>query len=200
MSRRPNKHLQRKLRLNTSVVASCPACRAHLKDHPDWCPHCRFTGSDTMELFPGTPPPLPPVLDAASVWKASDLRTITAARNKLHKRFPQFIWKICTVELDSTQSIDMFSFWMLNASPLADDETPEQRAWTVLLLIDTANGKATVTPGYTAEAWLSEEEWRRTVLSMPELWERGKTAAAVVKYFSTLHQLLDKAWHRLPPV
>ncbi|MBK1884319.1 hypothetical protein JIN85_18010 [Luteolibacter pohnpeiensis] len=195
-----NKQNQRKLRLNTSVVASCPACRAQLKDHPDWCPQCKFTGSDSMEVFAGTPPPLPPILDVASVWSPAELRSIASAQRKIAKRFPQFIWKICTVELDPTQSLDIFSFWMFNAAPLTGDETAEQRAWTVLLIIDAANHKATVTPGYSAEPWLSEQEWRQGLLQMREQWERGKTAGAVAKYLSTTQQLLEKSWQRLPPV
>ena len=149
-----------------------------------------------MSMFPGSPPPLDPIFDVAELWNERQLKAIASSMKKVAKRFPQFRWKICTVRLSPEENLNLFSFWMLNASPLAFGETAEDRGKTILLLIDAASGNATVTPGYSAEVWLSEEEWRKALISMRGLWRAGKTTRAVSTFFKAANDLLEKAWRR----
>ena len=72
--------LQRISQHSQSGIISCPACGGTLKPDAKWCPSCNFTGADSMEMFPDTPPPLLPVLDAANLFSDTDLRKIEAAR------------------------------------------------------------------------------------------------------------------------
>ena len=196
MSTSKEKSRRRVVRLQTALAASCPSCNAHLTEHPAWCAQCRFTGGDTMQMFAGPPPPLPPILDAAGLWNERQLKAIASSRRKIEKRFPQFHWKICTVRLAPADNLNLFSFWMLNASPLASGESEQDRCRTILHLIDEATGNATITPGYLAEVWLSEEEWKTALASMQAHWSRGKTTHALAEFFTTSRDLLLKAWRR----
>ncbi len=190
---------QRRRRVSRSTAPgniTCPACGGPLKAEAKWCPNCNFTGGDTMAMFPEEPPPLPPILDAVGLLEAGDLPKIEAARGNLRRRFPQFEWKICIVSLPPQTSLPVFGFWLLNACPLHGGETSEQRAWTVLLLIDSGTGRASVAAGYGAEPFLSDDEWKAILGSMTEPWSRGNPAKAIIGFFKNSRSSLDAAWKR----
>jgi hypothetical protein len=147
-----------------------------------------------MTMFPDPPPPLLPLLDAASLWDAVDTRRIETAREKLRRCFPQFHFHVCTVMLPEDIRLPVFGFWLLNACPFYVNETAEDRAWTVLLLIDAGTGKCAVIPGYSAEQWLSDDDLAKVLSSMAPAWKAGESAAAVIRYFETCSTFLEHVW------
>lgn len=144
-------------------------------------------------------PPLLPILDAVGIWKDADIRKIEAARGNVERRFPQIKWRICAVNLPAETSLPLFGFWLLNACPLNPEETPSDRSWTILLLIDIRSGQASITPGYAAESCLSDDEWQKVLNSMATYWQAGKTAKAVVRFFKSSRSELQTAWKRYKP-
>lgn len=181
---------------STPGVIVCPACGGPLKSGAQWCPACDFTGGDTMTMFSDFPPPLLPILDAVGALSESDVRSVGAARDNLRRRFPQFHWRICIVDLPSDTSLPLFGFWLLNACPLDGSETIEDRAWTVLLLINAASGQAAAIPGYAAEPYVSDDEWKSILTTMAEPWQQWKVAEAIIRFFKTSRSHLDCAWKR----
>lgn len=180
----------------TPGVLACPACAGPLKPDAKWCPKCHFTGGDSLRMFPDSPPPLLPVLDAAGIFKEKDVRRIEAGRDALRRRFPQFQWRICTVCLPPETTLPLFGFWLLNACPFHGKETVEERAWTVLLLINADTGQTAVVTGYAAEPFLSEEEWKAVLATMGEPWNSGVPAEAVLRFFQSSRDRLNRAWTR----
>lgn len=178
----------------TATGFACPACGAAVAADAKRCPSCKFTGSDVMAMFGDRPPPLLPLLDAAGIWKAEDDRRFEHAGAKLRRRFPQFRIRICTVMLAAETSLPLFGFWLLNACPFDVNETAEDRAWAVLLLIDARNGRIAVVPGYSAERCLGDEHWLKALSSMAASWKKGATADAVICFFEKCSVLLDQSW------
>jgi hypothetical protein len=174
----------------------CPSCGGKLERESPWCPACGFTGSKTLDLFGADPPPLLPLLDVADIWNAKDQRAIKSAISRFNRRFPQIRWRICGVALGEDVSLPLFGFWLLNASPFAEGETEEERSWTVLLLIDSARGWASVTPGYRAEIWLSEDMWEKALARTVEPLRKGEAAVAVIDFLKSSQALFEMAWHR----
>jgi len=177
-------------------VIVCPSCSGPLKSDSKWCPRCNFTGSRTLELFPHSAPPLLPVLDAVGLLDDPAVRKVEAARDKLRKKFPQFHWKVCVVHLPEGIALPVFGFWLLNASPFQPKETLEDRAWTVLLLINSGTGDAAVVPGYAAEPYLSNDEWKVPLEAMKEKWREKNATEAIVNFFKSSRLQLDRAWRR----
>jgi RNA polymerase subunit RPABC4/transcription elongation factor Spt4 len=196
MSEAPERIRRRSAQRSAPVSLACPACGATLKVDSKWCPSCNFTGGDTIAMFSDSPPPLLPILDAAGIWKESELGKIEAARDSLQKRYPQLHWRVCTVCLPPDTRLPLFGFWLLNACPLYEKETTEERAWTVLLLIDTTSDQAAAIPGYAAETCLGDGDLQKILASMTSLWESGKTTDAVISFFKTCRTLLDESWKR----
>lgn len=147
-----------------------------------------------MELFPGPPPPLLQVLDAAGLWNDRDLRKIELAREQLRRRFPQFRFYVCTVMIPPETSLPLFGFWLLNVCPLSMDETADDRAWTVLLLINVRTGAVAAVPGYSAERWLGDDEWKKVLSNMAAAWKSGDTAEAVLQFFKSSGTFLAHSW------
>ncbi len=193
MSAAPDR-VRRRSQRSTSVSVACPSCKSVLRPDSKWCPSCNFTGGDTIEMFSDSPPPLLPILDAMGLWNESELKKIEAARDSLSRSYPQFQWRICTVSLPPDTQLPLFGFWLLNACPLHEKETSEERAWTVLLLIDFASGKAAVIPGYAAESCLADDDWQKSLNAMGNQWQSGNTADAVVEFFKSSRGHLDESW------
>lgn len=181
---------------SSSGIISCPACGGKLKCDSKWCPACNFTGSDTLAMFPDSPPPLLPILDAANLFNEADLHKIEAARKSISRRFPQFQWRICSVSLAHETSLPLFGFWLLNACPLNDGETARQRASTILLLINARSGQAAVIPGYAAEPYLSDYDWMAILKTMVEPWRTKNRADLIIRFFKCSRHHLELAWNR----
>ena len=135
-----------------------------------------------------------PVLDAAGIWSSADIRRIESAREKLRRRFPQIQWRVCTVDLAEGTKLPVFGFWLLNAGERYVGETDNDRAWTILLLIDAASGQAAVVPGYGAERCLDDADWRKVLLAIRPAWSQGRTVDAVVRFFETSGSFLEQSW------
>ncbi|MBC7980248.1 MAG: zinc ribbon domain-containing protein [Armatimonadetes bacterium] len=174
----------------------CPSCQHKLEREAKWCEKCGFTGARTLEMFGDTPPPLLPILDVADVWSEKEQRNIKTSVAGIKKRYPQFHWRICAVALPPETGQPVFGFWLMNVCPLLAEESPEDREWTILLLIDTNNGRASVTAGYRAEVWLTDEMWNQSLVATAETFHAGHTGKAVVQFLNHAGRLLEEAWKR----
>lgn len=182
--------------LCTTGIHACPACGSSLTVDANWCPSCNFTGGHTLAMFPDAAPLLLPVLDTIGLLKERDLRKIGKARNQVTKRFPQFHWRVCVVSLPAETSLQLLGFWLLNASPLDEQETAEQRVWTVLLVVNADTGNAAVTAGYAAEACMTDDEWKSVLTEMGKSWTTGNPALALVEFFKSSQRQLERNWKR----
>ncbi len=174
----------------------CPACRMKLERDAKWCPACEFTGAKSLDLFGADAPPLLPLMDVADIWDAKEKRMIRAQVKRLCRRFPQIRWRVCGVSLGRETSLPLFGFWLLNASPLTDGETAEDRSWTVLLLVDSETGRTSVTTGYRMEPWLSDDMWERALSETVEPFRNGHPGLAVCSFLKEARVHLEKAWRR----
>ena len=137
-----------------------------------------------------------PILDAAGILKDNDIRKIDASLASIRRRFPQLQWKIWTVCLPPDTSLPLFGFWLLNACPFHEKETVEDRAWAILLLVNADNGQVAVVPGYAAEPFLSDSEWKAILKTMSEPWNAGLPAEAILTFLKESRLQFHKAWKR----
>ncbi len=175
---------------------SCPSCHGKLERDAKWCEACGFSGAKSLELFGDSPPPLLPILDVVDLWNAKEQKNIHAAIKDLNKRFPQVKWRVCAVALPTETSLPMFGFWLMNVCPLMPEESPEDREWTVLLLFDGNTGRASVTCGYRAEIWLSDEMWAAALMETVGPLQRGDPLKAVLMFLKSAESFFQAAWKR----
>lgn len=179
----------------TMLAFSCPQCRAVIDSVPA-CPKCGFTGADTMQMFGGAAPAPLPVNDTARLWDERDLRLIRNARQRALRRFPQFRWSFCTVELPADTNLRLYGFWMLNVAPIREDESERDRFWTVLVLANVTDHRIAVVPAYAAELWLTNDMWDKAIEAMFPAWQADDYGAAVRDFMRAALKLLDQSWQR----
>lgn len=175
----------------------CPSCLQRLPEAVNRCPGCEFTGADTLALFPQPLPPLQMVLDAAGLWTDAELLKIKGRIEKLQRRFPQIHWSLYSLDAGEVSNLRLFGFWLLNASPLAEGETEEQRAWTILVVFNGARGKVSLVPGYGVEPWVPDGQWQQALFSMAAAWNSGDHWRAVSRFFNASEKLLRVAHTRV---
>jgi len=175
----------------------CPSCLFRLQESVNWCPACHFTGADTISQFPLPLPPLQMVFDAADLWSDSENDKIRSRLEKLQKRFPQIQWSLYSMDAGDVPNLRLFGFWLLNASPLAEGETEEQRAWTILVVFNGASGKVALVPGYGVEPWVPDHEWQRALSEMSEGWNQGKRWLGLKRFFDSAEKALYQAHVRV---
>lgn len=175
---------------------SCPSCQAKLERESGWCATCGFTGEKSLQIFGDSPPPLLPILDVADLWDKKETRKIESGMERLEKRFPQLKWRVCAVALPPETSLPLFGFWLMNVCPVGPEETAEDREWTVLLVIDTGARRASVTTGYRAEPWLSDEMWTMALGRMSGPFREGRAADAVTAFLEASGKQLENACQR----
>lgn len=180
-----------------TASVTCPSCQIRIERDTKWCEVCGFTGTKSMEMFGETPPPLLPILDVADLWTPKEQKKIASAVKAFGKRFPQIQWRICAVMLGAEVSLPVFGFWLLNVCPLNDGETDQDREWTVLLIIDGKTGNTSVTTGYRAEVWLSDDDWSPALAEASAALRQGDTLSAVTDFLKTTRKTMDQAWKRL---
>jgi hypothetical protein len=175
----------------------CPSCLLPLAESVNWCPGCQFSGADTLEMFPIPLAPLQTVLDAANLWMADDLVKIERRMETLRQRFPQIRWSLYSLDAEDVPNLRLFGFWLLNASPLNEGETEEQRAWTIVIVFNEANGKVVLVPGYGVEPWVPDEQWRQALSTMAEPWNQGRRRLALERFFEAAEKSLRQAYSRV---
>jgi hypothetical protein len=178
----------------------CPACRVRLESPEPSCPTCGFTGAHTMPMFGSTAPAMREILDAENVWTAVQKKALEKELAKMRRLFPQIHWCLLSVKLPAHADMRLFSFWFFNVSPVAVDEDPEQRAWTILLTMDVANQQLGITPGYYIEPFLADDEWEKHLLILRTAWGKADVIAGYRAFFSELKQLLIRASVRLEEI
>lgn len=153
-----------------------------------------------MPMFGSTAPAMREILDAENVWTAVQKKALEKELAKMRRLFPQIHWCLLSVKLPAHADMRLFSFWFFNVSPVAVDEDPEQRAWTILLTMDVANQQLGITPGYYIEPFLADDEWEKHLLILRTAWGKADVIAGYRAFFSELKQLLIRASVRLEEI
>ena len=138
---------------------ACPGCHGLLSRPPDECPRCGYSGHVAMARFPYAAPAMERFIDPVGYLSEDGRDKIDRSLAVLKRKFPQVSFSICIVDLVEETDPREFGFWMFNASKVRDEHEKVSRPWTILLLIDDQNGRASVTPGYAIEPFLDDEDW-----------------------------------------
>jgi hypothetical protein len=150
-----------------------------------------------MTLFPGGAPPMELLMDQANCWDASQQKKLLARVSELRRKFPQIHWCLLTIELPKESRLRLFNFWFFNVSPLHENETAEQRAWTILLTFDVANYRLAVMPGYQVEPLLADDGWERIMVTMKKNHHEKGALKAFMEFFRDCELALAAACGRI---
>lgn len=140
--------------------------------------------------------PLDPVRDSAGLWDETQMAAIREMRYVLRKRFPQIRFYVETVALSPDVSLSLYGFWRINTAPLAKHETGDHRSWSVLLVVDAASARASVTCGYRIGHWVGDRQWQSALEQAIGSWSRKGSSAAVIDFLKHASVLVRTAWNK----
>jgi uncharacterized membrane protein YgcG len=180
-------------RIFNRATVVCPSCLQRFKESADQCQRCGFDAYRVVKQFPYTPPVLDRIMDYAGVADERLCADLNAAIDKLLRRFPQVDFYFCFVEMDDPVSMSEFGFWMMNACRLQYGQVENDRAWSLLLLIDTKHGLVSLTPGYAIEAFVEDSGWEQTLRQISEDLAAGNYRKALLDYIKAAEALLRQS-------
>lgn len=176
---------------------TCPGCGVTVQDPVDQCPRCGYTGHQTVEKFPFPAPLMERFIDPTGFLTDNDRLKIRKALADLGKVFPQP--RLCFSILELAPEVDPreFGFWMMNASPVSDEEEAGLRPWTILMIIDDASGRVSVTSGYAIEPFLDDERLTAVLrLDRQYLFARDY-ATGILKFIDGVEEVLKEGADRV---
>lgn len=172
----------------------CPACGGEVAEHQARCPHCQFTGQDSIEAF-GDQFPEWQRLPHPDGWLSDqELRAIDKTKRSLRSRFPQVRFCIEGVALPAGASLPVYGFWRLNTAPLATRESARHRLWSVLLVIEPLTGRAAVACGYRIGHLVRDDAWQLALQTMCKPWRKGHRKAAICSFLKEAGKQIDLVW------
>jgi len=180
-------------RIFNRVMVVCPSCHQRFKQANDQCLRCGFDAFQVVQKFPYTPPVLDHIMDNVGVVDDDLHKDLNTALKKLAKHFPQVGFYFCFVEMDDPLQLSEFGFWMMNACRLQEGQVENDRAWSLLLLIDVKRGLVSLTPGYAIEAFIEDGAWEGVLRDISRDLDAGDFHTALLTYVRRAEGLLRKS-------
>lgn len=169
----------------------CPGCAATLTVPVDECARCGFSGHTAVANFPYAAPALDRCIDPKHHLTDGTLLKIAESSGDLEERFPQVRISTCLIDLVPEANLREFGFWLMNASSIRDQSEAENRPWTILLVIDDANGRASVTSGYAIEPFLEEGDLESLLRSESRHFIAKDYGSVILRFIDGVLEILD---------
>ncbi len=173
----------------------CPECSKILQDRCiSECDYCGFSFSYLEKILPVDGlPELRSVMDFSDMLSPESIALIEKQQQAICKTYPQFNLKVCLLPLQKGIKIQEMGLWMLNYCPIAEHEYEVDKMWTIYLLIDTLTKKCSITSGYQAEVFFSDDEAWKLVSLLNSRMRKGDYADAICSYYDELADVLDRS-------
>lgn len=136
---------------------ACPSCLLNFEEEVSACPRCGFSGTVAVQKFDFAAPPMTGVIDPTGQLVESARGELEKGLERLEKSFPQIRVSFCLMPGGMDGDLREFGFWLLNASPLDEENGEAERPWTILVVLDRARGQASLSCGYAVEPFLCDE-------------------------------------------
>jgi uncharacterized membrane protein YgcG len=169
---------------------ACPGCYFALKDAVPSCPHCGYDAWSCVEKFPWIPPPLERIMDVDDRLAPEERTQIEKSAEVIEQSFPQVRIHVCLGRLHPDTDPREFGFWLFNASVPPDDEAASHRPWSILLVIDRASRRASLTLGYGLDPFLSDRRLTACLESAAGDFTLGRYGQGTLTCLRRLHAQL----------
>ena len=180
----------------TVNIIFCPGCRKALREPVETCPACGYSGKSAVKKFPFEAPAFERFIDPNDHLGVEECQKIDRALDDLANDFPQPRFCFCVVDLAAETDPREFGFWLMNASPVRSAVEERLRPWSVLLLIDHAHARASVTPGYAIEPFIDEGSWTSLLQLESRYFSAGDYGSAILRFVKGAEVVLSEAAER----
>lgn len=169
---------------------ACPGCYVALRDPAPSCPKCGYDAWSCVERYPWIPPPLERIMDVDDRLPVKERALIEKTADLIEQAFPQVRLHICLGRLHPDTDPREFGFWLFNASVPPDEEAASHRPWSILLVIDRASRRASLTLGYGLDPFISDRRLTACLESAAPDFAKGRYGRGTATCLRNLHTQL----------
>ena len=164
----------------------CPNCKSQLEGKAAACSRCGFHFGLLDQQMTGPGPSFSPLMDFTGIATAAqnDIETHAA---RIRKSFPQVSPAVCFVNCPEGIPPQMLACWILNHSPVNENEDP---TWRALLLIDPQRKQHSFSCGYQLETFIAREEIEALMDHAGESFYLEEWHAGAIKFLNGFFDLL----------
>jgi hypothetical protein len=178
----------------SSIV--CPSCFMKIEKVVDECPRCQFSGAVAVQRYPFPAPLMARFMDDKDIFDPTARQAISNRLTQLERQFPQVRICFCALELPEHVDLREFGYWLFNASPVENRAEADKRPWTILLLLDHALGRVSVTSGYAIEPFVSDDQWVNFLRLEREYFFKRDYREAGLRFVASAEKILREGANR----
>ena len=132
-------------------------------------------------------------MDVDDRLSPADRLLLDKAIEPLEQSLPQIRVHVCLGRLHPDTDPREFGFWLFNASVPPDTEAASHRPWGVLLVIDRASRRASLTIGYALDPFVSDRHLTTCLEAAHPDFQRSRYGPGAATCLKKLHTLLSTA-------
>lgn len=130
-------------------------------------------------------------MDVDAKLSPADRLLLDKAIEPLEKSLPQVRVHVCLGRLHPDTDPREFGFWLFNASVPPDSEAASHRPWSVLLVIDRASRRASLTIGYGLDPFVSDRHLTTCLEAGQPDFQGSRYVPGAATCLKKLHTLLS---------
>ncbi len=175
----------------------CPECSKILRDREiQKCDYCGFDFSYLESHFPiDGLPTLLQLHDFSDSLLDFEMNDVASYQSLINSRYPQFSVKICILPLQKNVRLRQLSLWMLNQCPLPEDQSENDKKWTILIITNSVTLKSCIATGYNADVFLPDENSLKIVAQLNKSQRKGIHARGYLEALESILNTLDDSKH-----
>jgi len=158
---------------------NCPSCEHNLPERAGLCPACGFSIDRLTATYGIDPVALQRMMDVAGVMRRRERLLIEGKMDEFERRFPQLFFAVYVGTLPTRADVREFGFWLLNRAAVSPVDFTRPNENGLLLVIDVAGQRASLSAGYFLEPYLSIEAMAGVLKKGASMWEEGRYGEGV---------------------
>ena len=175
----------------------CPSCEHRLEPGVERCDLCGFHMSKLDAYYGNADVAMDQITDTTHFLRTRDMDRLLDLIDDFEKQFPQFFPAFYMAELAPETNLSEFATWLLNRARITMLGQMKNSANAYLFVIDLTSRSMTLTPGYFAEQFVSENDLRELLRDASPYIEAGDLGEGLEKLLNDLRMILRRNYRLL---
>jgi uncharacterized membrane protein YgcG len=172
---------------------NCPSCELKLPERAGHCAACGFSIDRLTANYGAAPVVLHRMMDVAGVMRRRERLLIEDRMDGFERRFPQLFFAVYVGTLPPLADVREFGFWLLNRAAVSSVDFTRPNDKGLLLVIDVAGRRASLSAGYFLEPYLSDGAMAGALKKGASMWEEGRYGEGVELVMASVERQLRRA-------
>ena len=178
----------------------CPYCQTPLTETSEECSYCSLSLQSANSLLGPVPRLTTGLNDILSVLEKKAQSKTTKSLTKLSQRFPQVRMHIIINNFDPNYPLSTHLFWLFNQGALCTSDRKGGKNHSILLGLDTTQGRGGLIVGYGLEPFLPQKALDHVLEKAQPLLSEGNHSEAILAIIDDIAELMRKTCDELEEI